>query len=182
MTTTVPIPVTRSLALDRVRGVAIVLMVLDHVLELTTPTDPLRLTLTRMSMPLFFLVSGHLVKRLSRRTLGICAVGLILPYFVPWIDSPNVLVYYCLGAFVLSLFPPLPVCFIGLTVAANHFDIIGNSYGFGAVLGLMALGKMIPRSSFNWANALPDVFTKIGRYPLTIYVGHLLILEGITQI
>lgn len=182
MSSTVVIPVGRSFALDRLRGVAIVLMVTDHLLELTHSGDFLRLTLTRFSMPLFFLISGHLLRRFSKRTVGIGFIGIVLPLVIPWIDAPNVLLMYALGAFLLTRFSALPVAVVGLTIAANHFDLIGNAYGFGAILAIMALGKMTPRSTFDWANKLPNVLTVIGRYPLSVYVGHLLILQGIVSL
>src|SRR4051794_34146876 len=92
--TTYAVTRTRDAALDGVRGLAVALMVLDHVCAVTGSGHLLRYSVTRLSMPLFFVVSGHLVRRLSSRHLWVLLAGLMLPGAVPWIDNPNVLVWY----------------------------------------------------------------------------------------
>lgn len=184
MTTTVAGRVTRYAAMDRVRGLAIVLMILDHVLALTHTGSPVRLTVTRVCVPLFFILSGHLVRRFSWRTAGIGIVGFFLPLLVPWIDQPNVLFIYAVGAFILSnpyvaKIPPSVVVAISLTFAANGFDTNHFGYGVGSLIGLMALGKMLQRNWFAWGEKLPTILTTVGKYPLSIYVGHLLILTAV---
>ena len=44
---------------DRLRGAAVLLMVLDHVLVQVAPGHLLRLTLTRLSLPLFLICAAH---------------------------------------------------------------------------------------------------------------------------
>lgn len=171
----------RSSALDKLRGLAVALMVLDH-LALFLEVLPVRLTLGRLAMPLFFLVAGHLAYRLSRRHGLALVLGLALPWIAPWVDSPNVLLWWAVfsavlvGARYLSWSPVFYVA-AALTFAANGwFYDLGTSYEPYALLGLMALGQLLPRSSFAFADRLPGVFASIGRRPLTWYVGHVLVL------
>jgi uncharacterized membrane protein YcfT len=173
---------TRAGYLDKARGLAIVLMILDHSLIVFDHDNPLRYTVTRVSMPLFFLVSGHLVRRLSWRILAIGAIGLVLPLVVPWIDDPNVLLLYAVCAPVILLakrYRALPIVVIfALAMAANHWTQGGGYWLFG-VMGIMAMGALIERDSFRHFERLPNWVSVIGRYPLSIYVSHLLFIEWI---
>jgi uncharacterized membrane protein YcfT len=189
-----PRPAQRSVAIDRARGLAIVCMVLDHCLLIwggsetgaASPVHVLRSTVGRIALPLFFVISGHLVRRLSWRWAGIVAIGLVLPVVAPWLDDPNVLVWYGLGAAVIvacrrygvSLWL-LPV--LSLAWAANwgfsplHVSL--HSYDGLALLGLMGLGAVLDRQSFGWASRLPRLLDWPGRHPLSVYVGHVLVLN-----
>lgn len=163
-------------------------MLVDHTLLVFGVGHWARVTVTRASMPLFFLVSGHLVGRLSWRHAGVLAVGLVLPYAVPWIDRPNVLVWYVMGAALLWYaqwsgdywMAPLLVI-VGLAAYANGYSAGWgpHSYEPGALVGLMALGWIFRRDYPLWnAGAhLPAVFAWLGRFPLSVYVGHLLALQ-----
>lgn len=174
----------RAVGLDALRGWAILLMILDHVWLLTVShdLDPVRL-LTRLAMPVFFLVAGHLVTRLSWRHAGIAALGIALPVVVPWIDSPNVLVLYALGAAVVVLHRRLsaplwvPIAF-ALTLSANGISWGHSTGAYGAfeLVGLMCLGAMLPRATFAAVRA-PRWVQLVGRRPLRWYVGHLLALQ-----
>lgn len=92
--------VSRLVGLDRLRGLAIACMIVDHV-ALLGGLQLVRVTVGRLALPIFFVLAGALVRRLTWRHGAIFAVGLVLPVAVPWIDSPNVLTLYAVGAVVL---------------------------------------------------------------------------------
>lgn len=181
----------RLAGVDQLRGLAIVLMVADHLLELTHGPLLIRETITRASMPLFFLLSASLVRRLSWRHFGILLAGGALPVLVPWIDSPNVLVLYVLGAVVLVAVRQLPVRWrqpvltalvvFSLTWYANGYGLWPhgvNAYVPTALVGLMAAGALIgPQRLHQAGSRLPAWLGSVGRYPLSVYLWHLLVLQ-----
>lgn len=185
----------RTLALDAIRGLAIGSMVVDHLALVGGGPYWLRLTVGRVAMPLFFLLSGHLVRRFKPRHLETVAIGLVLPLIVPWIDSPNVLVWYGVGAAVVVLCRRFGVLWLpvllGLAWSANfgrpsplHVVWGQDAYDGLFLVGLMCLGALLPRSAFAWGGRLPfgRPLAALGRYPLAFYVGHLLILQGLVMI
>ena len=176
----------RSVALDGLRGWACVFMLFDHVLIVTDAADWTRWTLGRLAMPVFFVLAGHLAGRLSARHLQAAALGLALPVFVPWIDAPNVLLYWALGSVVLwaasrADVPVWGVPLLCLALAANNITLQeGTGYPWVALLGLMGLGAMIPRLDLERLGRSPAWVAYIGARPLTFYVGHLLVLQAAT--
>lgn len=181
---------TRSRALDVLRGLAIACMAVDHV-SLFAGWQLPRDTIGRVAMPLFFLLSGHLVRRLSWRLAGVFAVGVLLPAVAPWIDSPNVLLWYVLGAVLLRCHVRLLVPYwLGLaaclTVYANPalfhpYANLGTGYPPQALFGLMFLGAMLEREQLERLTArvparLGRLLELVGRYPLSFYAGHVLAL------
>lgn len=170
--------------LDRVRGLAIVLMVLDHILIFVSHDNVLRFTLTRAAMPLFFVIGGNLIRKWpSNRVFLIGIIGAALPAFVPWIDSPDVLFWYALFYVPIYLARKhnlLPwIILVSLTLATNFYMLhLGNSFWPFGLLAIMALGAMMPLDSFRWGNRLPKFLEWPGRHPLSIYVGHLLALQA----
>lgn len=151
-------------------------MVIDHAMLFFGGQigEPVRLTVGRLAVPLFFVVSGHLFRRLSSRTLGVGLLGFLLPVLMPWLDSPNVLTWYALGACLLALFgrlrlPVAAIVVLGLVVGANGFGDHVHTYEATALFGLMAVGSMLPRSAFDWGNRLWPWLGRLGRYPITAY-------------
>lgn len=177
--------VCRDSAIDRLRGFAIVLMVADHVAIFLGP-EILRETLTRASMPLFFLLAGHLVKRVSWRLIGVGVIGLFLPLYVEFIDDPNVLLWLCVfgicTAYVRKVPSLLPIgIVIALTVMANYFGTTPfGGYHPLALFALMLLGAMIPRESFWIGERLPRWFATLGRFSLSVYVVHTILIQVVT--
>lgn len=176
---------TRQPSLDAVRGLAIALMLLDHV-GYVLGWETVRLTLGRVSMPLFFLLAGALVTRVTMRHAHAALLGIALPLVAPWAGSPNVLVVYAVGAALLVLsrragLPVLVLVALPLAVAANRWEVGSTSYDPAALIGLMALGALV---GTGWADRLGQhlqwpVLVHLGRAPLRWYVGNVLALQGV---
>lgn len=181
--------VSRLVGLDRLRGLAIACMVVDHV-ALLSGLYPVRVTVGRLALPIFFILAGALVRRLTWRHGAIFAVGLALPVAVPWIDSPNVLTLYAVGAVVLVAgarwwWWPWAVLVVAVTLLANGWGgWPAGGYPPAALLGLLAVGTLLRRyvgleALHEAGEGLPGWLGALGRRPVTWYVGHLLVLQGL---
>lgn len=185
MTTTIERVVKiRHVGIDRIRGLAIAIMIFDHLVLVFQGPQIIRETITRTAMPLFFLLGGYMLHRFSWRIPVIGVTGILLPMVVPFIDDPNVLFYYALFAPAIIYGRKYPVLMLGivafaLTYGANYY--VGQPtrlmYHPVFVLALMAAGTMIPRRFADYGNRLPGFLTMIGQHPLSIYVGHVLFLS-----
>lgn len=180
--------------MDWLRGLAVILMVVDHAAALLMPYLGqqsagwatlwlVRHTLTRAALPLFLGVAGYLwASRLPRpgRLAAVLAaavvcdgLGTILGF--PW---PDVLWLYCLGAAGASVVVRWPVQIAAAALVAwATFPLPGLNYHPGQVVGLLALGVLAAR-------VYPEPLTAdrsswlcvVGRRPLTWYVVHLAVL------
>lgn len=173
----------RWVELDRLRGLAIACMVADH-LALFAGWGLLRETVGRVALPLFFVLAGHLLQRLSWRHLGIGLLGLLLPVAAPWVDAPNVLLAYAVLA-PLLVWAPGPrwaaaFLVLALTGLANGWGAVPagtNAYPLLALLALMCAGRLVPRFELARLGApLPRFLEVVGRYPVTLYAAHVLAL------
>lgn len=178
--------VLRDGAVDRVRGFAIACMIVDHVALVLGLPMVLRWTVGRVAMPLFFVTAGRCSGRLRDRHAYVGVLGLVLPVVIPWIDHPNVLVWWALGCVVLAGMrwgevSPVWLVLVALALGANGWLTAGDSYPALGLWGLMALGALLPWSWWSWGARLPAgrVLEAAGRHPVAIYVGHLLILEAL---
>jgi hypothetical protein len=117
--------------------------------------------------------------------VAIGLVGAALPLVVPWIDTPNVLVWYALLGALVIVTPVrwrLVWVLLPLTLLANGMLVgrQGTSYEPAALLGLLALGSVLyPYNVAHLGDRLPPALGWVGRYPMSIYVGHLLLLEAV---
>lgn len=108
----------RLVGLDRLRGLAVLLMVADHVLVAVDPSSLARFTITRLSLPLFCLVAGSLAVRARRRRLLPVAVAGVVVLPLEWaaglgVPGPLLLVALAvavcgLAARVRAVLPPAP--------------------------------------------------------------------------
>jgi len=193
----------RDNRIDRLRGLAVVLMVVDHLLVAATavmverPTlmtlgrltlvDCLRL-LTRPSLPLFAVCSGVLLSRRSstsvRRLAQIgVAAAVSQVMFTPIAGMPDIDVLVVFLAAILMW--PLArghlveTIVLGIVAATNlpPFPHGLTGYSVGLVLAFMAVGAAVARSgpedALGAARRLPSGFGRLGRRPITAYLIHL---------
>lgn len=180
--------VSRAAGLDRLRGLAVLCMVVDHV-ALFVAFDVARYTVGRLALPLFFVLGGALVTRLTWRHGWVALLGLGLPLVAGWIDSPNVLLLYAVGAALVVLarrlgpFGSLLGLLVMLTVQANGAGVVGTGYAPAALWALMFVGAWLPRELLLvLGGRLPGWLAVPGRYPLSIYVGHVLALTAVASL
>lgn len=182
---------------DSVRGLAIVLMVLDHVLVQVDPHSSLRAgapwSITRLSLPLFMLAAGQvwrpsspwhlnrvkllgvgLVEVLLLQLLGMQLPGIVLIIWMVflWLDLFAAVLDRIRYACIEAWFWPLGV---GGLLQALYVPVDWAGYQPGLVLLWWALGFAAFEAS--WTDALDfRALRWIGRYPLTWYVGHLVVI------
>lgn len=188
MTTTATLPAapatrTRIAGLDRARGLAIVLMVADHCCVFIPGGFGYRITLGRLAMPIFFVLAGYLARRITSRHLYVVCIGAALPLAVPWIDNPNVLVWWALGCVLLyamrcwGLSPWLLIIACAGYAANGWPTTFGDTYSPLGLFALLAVGQLLPATAWRWTDRLPRWLALPGRHPIALYVGHLLVLE-----
>jgi len=192
----------RRPGIDRIRGLAIILMMVDHVLvacsTLGVTNDGLmltRLSLTRLALPLFLLVSGALwVEQLPRpRRLGsviAAAVALNVGMAVYWpeFSTPEVLVVWSLAAVAAPIIVRHPLAMITLGyIQWQHWQVAWDGYQPGIVVLFLAVGALASRAGLTpgmgaYGRLLPAPLGALGRKPLTWYVGHLTALTVLVAI
>jgi surface polysaccharide O-acyltransferase-like enzyme len=192
----------RNRLLDRWRGLAVILMVLDHLLaaalanQLTeSPAAFLtRVTLTRLAMPVFMVVSGYLAYRHApsrRRLIEVAAAALVVNLLwavLPMGAAPPDILVIWLAAIALRRFwvqYPVPTVVLGLVQSvALPFDWGG--YQPGLVVALLAVGVLAAMADAIPMVRLPDVVDRpvcaIGRHPLGWYLVHIAVIAAITVV
>lgn len=177
--------------LDSLRGIAIGLMVIDHWLVAAGETRSIvRLTVTRLSLPLFCIVAGILLKdkmnakRIYQLILaGALATSLGRPI---GIGQPDILLVLAL---VLAIAPVLykrrellvlAICFGAIQPVTwpepwlPHE--IWTGYQPGTVLVMVLAGTMLKNSELIPKIKRLPVWEFVGKFPLSFYLGHLAIL------
>lgn len=188
----------RSWKLDAVRGAAVLLMVLDHVLHVGVTFHGwpaslylLRLSVTRLALPAFMIVAGYLwayrgvsVRRV-RDLIAAAAISAVLCWLIS-IPLPEVLLCYLLGLALSPMILRRPLLFIvgGFLWAFNFSDRLPVwAYQPAYVVAWASLGVLLcqatgwyveeaPRRP--WANPL----IALGQRPLALYVFHLAVLAA----
>jgi len=189
--------VKRLPSIDRVRGLAVVLMVVDHVLVLVQFRSPevvqwayaLRMTVTRASLPLFCLCAGVLLhgRRSTARLLDIAAVALVtnvaLEVWPMGIRAPEILAVLLpvlLAGGVLVRWPAASVVLGVLQVTVWPIGWAG--YEPGLVVAFVALGVLVGRPALSWGDSLPAALGAVGSRPLAWYAGHMGLLVALNQV
>jgi hypothetical protein len=200
--------------IDQLRGLAIILMIIDHILAaldtvgfgggLLTFT---RMTITRPAMPLFMILSGFLWERKAprlKRILAIALVSLAINLFlkISWsgYPLPEILLLWVLAAGFARVitFTPILTIIIGYTQAL-YWPISWSAYQPGVIIMFVAIG-VLWGSSYNKEKSMKKIINKnvqiikkenwitgtmlypsavleiIGKYPLTWYTSHLVII------
>lgn len=173
----------RWLALDRIRGLAIILMLVDHGLAVAGSPWWSRVGPTRASLPLFMLVSGWLLCGRSRPSdvrcvqLAIATVAAAPASALAGLGAPDILLVYSMALVGWHFFRAHAVAAttVGLVTFAT-FPVTWYGYHPGYVLGLLGVGALLRQSSGSHAfrdfgDRLPACFARVGQYPLTWFVG-----------
>ena len=146
-------------------------------------------------MPLFMLVSGFLLERVSRRRIlevvvAAAVVNVSLFLFWPSFRLPEILAVwvFLLPVRRFLVRHPVEAAALGL-LQAMYLPVRWPGYEPGIVLVLLALGRIWSGRSDRESGllarvgqVLPAWFAGIGRRPLLCYVGHLLPLALIAGI
>lgn len=182
----------RLVEVDRVRGLAILLMLVDHLAYVAGPVE-VRMTVGRLAMPLFMVLAGSLVRRVTYRHGLAAGLGLLLTVVAPWAGTPNVLLQYLVGvgalvalrwaSLVFTDSPRLGVwlllVLVGVAVA-NGWSDDGWSYEQAGILSLMAVGSLV---GLGWAvslgSRLPTWLAVVGARPLTWYAANVAAIQGV---
>lgn len=179
-----PVSGGRLVALDGLRGLAILLMVMDHAALVYGAPWGVREVVTRLAVPLFMLTAGYLWRPgLRRRHLETALAAVVATPLLSTIGGAEfgILVVFLL---VLPLVPvavrwPLPVLALCL-LQLSTWQIPWYGYQPGFVLGLLVVGQLAwlwgRDREFLRAGELCAAFAFLGRWPLTLYVGHLAVL------
>lgn len=186
----------RLVGIDRARGLAVLLMVLDHVLVLVSSAvgsswaiEAVRLTVTRASLPLFGVIAGVMLGR--RRApdvwLLIAAFGCSqLSYLFPFgTGRPDVLILFAvvLTAAPVLLRAPVLLCALGI-IQSVTWPLGGSWTGYqpGTIVALVSLGSLFAYFGGDYpvngraVSLLPSWLEPVGRHPLGWYVGHFVVL------
>lgn len=188
----------RNPDLDKVRGLAVLLMFLDHTLSVLEGGMIWRLTLTRASLPLFMLVSGYLLAyrnpsfRRYAQLLAASAVSLILVQQIPGKASADVLAMISVAVSCWPIARRWPIATMAIASTIGYtFAGLGDGYQPGYLLSLMCAGAMLRRASWatrdldlghRFADTLPSFLIYLGRWPLTWYLVHLLGLIVLSRV
>lgn len=195
MTTVIERPsearMTRIQGLDRLRGFAIVMMILQHISLLLWGWNRWEATGGRVIAPIFFLVGGSLITRMTIRHGYVAVIGAAISILIPWAGAPSSLLLYSLGAIVVwtcrrfnAQLLWLPIMFALMLYANGYGETGGGYYTPWAVIGLMCVGSLIGRTNLGTVGShLPDFrwLKFMGRHPLSFYVGHIVILEIVRE-
>lgn len=194
----------RNKIIDFYRGIAILLMILDHSL-LTWQSrygdsyliEIIRSSLTRFSMPIFMILSGYLlsknklsIKRWSE--VFIIAIFINSLTFIYWkeFNFPEILLLWCFISPFINFFSKMPIFFIILGfIQYEYFKIDYYAYQPGILILFLLIGYNLNDNIFN--SAILDKVLKfkalytielIGRYPLIIYSTHIILLVFILNL
>lgn len=185
---------------DRLRGVAIVAMVADHVclallvLGVPGPWQVVRLTAGRVAFPLFMLVSGWLAafRPPSReRTRQVLLVGAACSFVPPLLGlptgPPDIVLLIGLVLVVWPVLVRWPLLFLAAgAIQAFTWPVPWFGYQPGPVVALMLVGwlwaeagRPLVGSELGW---LPGWVEWCGRRPLALYVGHVFLLATVVGV
>ena len=199
----------RLVSLDIVRGLAVVLLLVDHVLATGWGVWGWGWAmdaryLTRPSLPLFMVVSGSLIESHWRtgvlrhqawRVLPWAAVATVAAAYVTRFNIPEPLVVYMVALPVLWLFRGrewlgLSVCF--LVVMCVVWPLA--SYNPAEMGGWLLLGVLLARHAAGWSGDVVAALSRklgrcsafifgglagFGRRSIELYVGQLVVLAVI---
>jgi len=193
----------RIFIIDAIRGLAIALMVLDQSLFAietigiaNVVVEYSRLSITRFSMPLFMIASGiiwALYGLRIRRWFQVFVLAVILNFAtrILWADFnyPEILLVWtmlAIGSRLIVRFP-ITVMIIGYTQFI-FWPIPWSGFQPGELAIFLGVGVLVARAPLEKAwkhmrfKSLISALSFLGRYPLSIYSGHLILLSLIVAL
>lgn len=178
----------RVQGIDRLRGAAILLMVLDHVLVHVDYASPLRFTATRLALPAF-VICAALVRPVGAAALGrrrmlllagaVCAEAVLGPAAGLGTPGPVLLITLVLVAAPQLDRAPATFAVLGLIQAlylAPRFGPHWDGYQPGMVAAWWCVGRLVTDRERAWTEHLPRPLAVVGRHPLAWYLGHLAVI------
>ena len=188
----------RILIIDAIRGLAIALMILDHSLfaiesigMANNIVEYSRLSITRFSMTLFMIASGIIwilyglrIKRWIQVFILSIIVNVTIRVLWPDFNNPEILFVWTLLAIGYRLIVrfPITVMIIGYTQFV-FWPVSWGGYQPGELAIFLGVGVLIARAPLDrtWKQIrfekLLSTLAFLGRYPLSIYSGHLISLS-----
>ena len=196
----IPTTKAREQILDAMRGLAIVIMIIDHVLSLLESVgiqnilvENSRLTITRFSMPLFMIASGIVwvryglkVKRWSQVFFLALILNAMMRLLWPDFNFPEILLVWSVLAIFWRVIVRYPIItmIVGYT-QTTFWQIPWQGFQPGELLIFLSVGALIGKVPLEnlWRERRPtkllEPLALVGRYPLAIYGGHLFLLAVI---
>lgn len=196
----IPTTKAREQILDAMRGLAIVIMIIDHVLSLLESVgiqnilvENARLTITRFSMPLFMIASGIVwvryglkVKRWSQVFFLALILNAMMRLLWPDFNFPEILLVWSVLAIFWRVIVRYPVItmIVGYT-QTTFWQIPWEGFQPGELLIFLSVGALIGKIPLEnlWRERrtakLLEPLALVGRYPLAIYGSHLFLLAVI---
>jgi uncharacterized membrane protein len=193
----------RIFMIDAIRGLAIALMILDHSLfaiesigVANNIVEYARLSITRFSMPLFMIASGFIwalyglrIKRWIQVFILSILINLTIKVLWPDFNNPEILFIWtilAIGSRLIVRFP-ITVMIVGYTQFI-FWPVPWSGYQPGELAIFLGVGVLIARAPLDktWKQIrfekLLSALAFLGRYPLSIYSGHLISLSLIVAV
>ena len=193
----------RIFIIDAIRGLAIALMILDHSLfavesigVANNVVEYSRLSITRFSMPLFMIASGFIwalyglrIKRWIQVFILSILINLTIKVLWPDFNNPEILLVWTILAIASRLIVrfPITVMIIGYTQFI-FWPVPWSGYQPGELAIFLGVGVLVARAPLEKAwkhmrfKSLISALSFLGRYPLSIYSGHLILLSLIVAL
>lgn len=154
-------------------------MIVDHICLYAHTGNWLRWTVGRLAAPLFFILAGHLARRLSwRHAWLILGAGALVPHTIHDLVLPAIGIGCVVVVLARRLGVLVPATFVTL-VAATALPLTGT-YFTPLTTCTCLLGAQLSRQHLLRAGQrLPRWLRWLGRWPLTTYLAHLWLLEGL---
>lgn len=169
----------RLAGLDRLRGLAIVLMLVDHTVWLAG-AEWARGTVTLLAVPLFMGIAGYLWRpgwrpRYEQVALAAGISGALALYM--GLAAPVFLVVIVLALPIVAALHrwPAPAAMLGV-LQALYWPVGWAGAEVGLVVACMMIGRLWRQAGgqeWRVGDLLPAWLGTVGRWPLTWYTGHM---------